>query len=98
MTSPDTPPFSSEDPGRRGVIATLAMIGGLIISYGTAGMFGLRYFFGRQEPPRTVQVLSAALSEVPEGGSLLAKDLSGQNFFLVRTEGDRALPAAIPAG
>ncbi len=88
MTSSDSPPLSSEDPGRRGVITTLAMIGGLIVSYGTAGIFGLRYLFGRQEPPRTVQVLSASLSEVPEGGSLLAKDLSGQKFLLVRAEGN----------
>lgn len=67
-------------------MAFIAMAAGLVISYGTAAIYGLRYLFGSQKPPRQVQVLSAALSDVPDGESLLAKDLSGQKFLLVRSD------------
>ncbi len=63
------------------------MFVGLALSYGTALVYGLRYLFGRQNPPRMIQVLSAALSEIPDGGSRLARDLSGRKFLLVRSGG-----------
>ena len=66
-------------------MAFMAMAAGLVVSYGTAVIYGLRYLFGRQRPPRQVQVLSAALSDVPDGESLLTKDLSGRKFMLVRS-------------
>ena len=71
--------------GRRGALATLIMLGGLVISYGTAAVYGLKYLFGRQRAPRSVQVLTAALSDVPDGGSLLSRDLADQKFLLVRS-------------
>ncbi len=70
--------------GRRGFIATLFMLGGLIVSYGTAAVYGLRYLFGRQLPPRMTQVLTATLSAIPDGGSIIGSDLSGRKFLLVR--------------
>ena len=48
-------------------------------------LFTVRYLVGRQKPPRQVQVLSAAIPDVPDGKSLLAKDLSGRKFLLVRS-------------
>ena len=84
MSTSESPPLP-DGMGRRGAMALIAMAVGLVVSYGTALIYGLRYLFGRQTPPRMVQVLSAALSEVPDGGSLLAKDLSGQKFLLVRS-------------
>lgn len=71
---------------RRGAMITFAMVAGLAVSYGTAALYGLRYLFGRQEPARKINVLVAALSDVPEGGSLLREDLSGRKFLLVRRE------------
>lgn len=62
----------------------LAMAAGLVASYGTAAFYGLRYMFGRQVPARKINVLVAALTDVPEGGSLLREDLSGRKFLLVR--------------
>ena len=73
--------------GRRGALATIVMLSGLAVSYGTAAIYGLKYLFGRQRAPRSVQVLSAALSDVPDGGSRLSKDLTGQKFLLVRAGG-----------
>ena len=70
---------------RRGALATLFMVGGMALSYGTACIYGLRYIFGRQRPPRMAQVLSAGLPDIPEGGSLLARDLTGRKFLLVRS-------------
>ncbi len=87
-TSPsgaESPPLDKGTMGRRGAMATIAMAAGLVVSYGTAIIYGVRYLFGRQKPPRTIQVLSAALDEVPDGGSRLAQDLSGQKFLLVRS-------------
>ncbi len=63
----------------------MIMLGGLVISYGTAAVYGLKYLFGWQRAPRSVQVLTAALSDVPDGGSLLSRDLAGQKFLLVRS-------------
>lgn len=72
-------------------MAFIAMAAGLVVSYGIAAIYGLRYLFGRQKPPRQVQVLSAALSDIPDGESLLGKDLSGRKFLLVRSgDGVRA--------
>ncbi len=62
----------------------IAMAAGLVLSYGTAALYGLRYMFGRQEPARKISVLVATVSDVPEGGSLLREDLSGRKFLLVR--------------
>ncbi len=81
---------SSETGGgieRRGFLATIFMLGGLIVSYGAAALYGLRYLFGRQRPPRTTQVLAGSLDDIPEGGSLLARDLTGRKFLLVRAGG-----------
>lgn len=81
--------MASSDTGsgieRRGFIATLCMVGGVIVSYGTAAVFGLRYLFGRQLPPRMTQVLVGSLDEIPDGGSILSRDLTGRKFLLVRT-------------
>ena len=68
-------------------MATLFMLGGLIVSYGTAAVYGLRYLFGRQRPPRTTQVLIGSLGDIPDGGSHLARDLTGRKFLLVRAGG-----------
>lgn len=65
----------------------MAMVAGLVLSYGTAVLFGLRYMFGRQEAARKIPVLVATMSDVPDGGSLLREDLSGRKFLLVRREG-----------
>ena len=62
----------------------IAMVAGLVVSYGTAALYGLRYMFGRQTPARKISVLVAAVADVPEGGSLLREDLSGRKFLLVR--------------
>ena len=85
MVVSDSNSPETEELGRRGAMAFIAMATGLVISYGTATIYGLRYLFGRQKPPRQVQVLSAALSDVPDGESRLAKDLTGQKFMLVRS-------------
>ena len=69
---------------RRGFIATLLMAGGLAVSYGTAAVYGLRYLFGRQLPPRMTQVLVNSLENIPDGGSTLGRDLTGRKFLLVR--------------
>jgi Rieske Fe-S protein len=69
---------------RRGVMISLAMVAGLVLSYGTAALYGLRYMFGRQAPARKINVLVAVLADVPEGGSLLREDLAGRKFLLVR--------------
>lgn len=60
------------------------MAGGLLVSYGTAAVYGLRYLFGRQLPPRMTQVLVGSLNDIPDGGSILSQDLSGRKFLLVR--------------
>ena len=73
MVVSDSNSPETEELGRRGAMAFIAMATGLVISYGTATIYGLRYLFGRQKPPRQVQVLSAALSDVPDGESRLAK-------------------------
>jgi Rieske Fe-S protein len=69
---------------RRGVMIALAMAAGLVVSYGTAALYGLRYLFGRQAPARKVNVLVAAVGDVPDGRSLLREDLSGRKFLLIR--------------
>lgn len=84
MSESDSTSFTPETVGRRGALGLLFMVGGLIVSYGTAAIYGLRYLFGRQQGPRSVQVLSAALADVPDGGSLLSRDLANQKFLLVR--------------
>lgn len=71
---------------RRGVIIALAMAAGLVASYGTAAVYGLRYLFGRQAPARKINVLVAAVDDVLEGRSLLREDLSGRKFLLIRRE------------
>lgn len=71
---------------RRGVMIALAMAAGLVASYGTAAVYGLRYLFGRQAPARKINVLVAAVDDVLEGRSLLREDLSGRKFLLIRRE------------
>ncbi len=88
MLASEITPIDKVTLGRRGAMATLAMAAGIVVSYGTAAIYGLRYLFGRQKPPRMVQVLSAALAEVPDGGSRMAQDLSGRKFLLVRSGGN----------
>ena len=92
-TPPESTPPESTLPQelnleRRSAIITLSMIAGLAVSYGTATIYGLRYLFGRQSPPRKVQVLVASVSDVPEGGSIVREDLAGQKFLLVKASGD----------
>ncbi|MDP7369531.1 MAG: Rieske (2Fe-2S) protein [Nitrospinota bacterium] len=80
---------------RRGAMVGMGMIAALAVSYGTAAIYGLRYLFGRQKAPRKIPVLVAAFADVPEGGSLLKEDLSGQKFLLVRSgENIRAFSTA----
>ncbi len=53
-TSPsgaESPPLDKGTMGRRGAMATIAMAAGLVVSYGTATIYGVRYLFGRQKPP-----------------------------------------------
>ena len=69
---------------RRRAVITLSMAAGLVLSYGTAALYGLRYLFGRQAPARRVSVPVASAEDVPEGKSLLREDLSGRKFLLVR--------------
>jgi cytochrome b6-f complex iron-sulfur subunit len=76
-------------------MVAIGMIAALAVSYGTAAIYGLRYLFGRQKAPRKIQVLVAALADVPEGGSLLKEDLTRQKFLLVRSgENIRAFSTA----
>ncbi|MDA1000327.1 MAG: Rieske (2Fe-2S) protein [bacterium] len=84
MSASESPSVPEEKLKRRGVMITLAMAAGLVASYGTAAFYGLRYLFGRQAPARKINVLVAALTDVPEGGSLLREDLAGRKFLLVR--------------
>ena len=88
MSASESPSLPEEKLERRGVMFAIAMVAGLVVSYGTAALYGLRYVFGRQEPARKFSVLVAAVSDVPEGGSLLREDLSGRKFLLVRREGN----------
>ncbi len=90
MSASESPSMPEEKLKRRGVMISLAMVGGLVVSYGTAALYGLRYMFGRQEPARKINVLVAALGDVHEGESLLREDLSGKKFLLVR-RGDNIL-------
>ncbi len=69
---------------RRGFMATIFMLGGLTVSYGTALVYGVRYLFGRQSPPHMTQVLTSTLTDIPEGGSIVRQDLTGRKFLLVR--------------
>lgn len=85
MSASESPSSFEEKLERRGAMVALAMLGGLVVSYGTATVFGLRYLFGRQQAPRKIQVLVAALDDVPDGKSLLREDLSGHKFLLVRS-------------
>lgn len=85
MSASESPARLEDKIERRGAIVVLAMAAGLVMSYGTAIVYGLRYLFGRQEPVREVKVLVASLSDIPEGGSLIREDLSGQKFMLVRS-------------
>ena len=71
--------------GRRSFLALWSMFAGLAISYGTAFAYGIRYIFGRQAPPRMLQVLVANMADIPDGGSLIASDLSRRKFLLVRS-------------
>lgn len=84
MTGSVSSSIPQEKLERRGVMIALAMAAGLVVSYGTAAVYGLRYLFGRQAPARKVNVLVAAVGDVPEGRSLLREDLSGRKFLLIR--------------
>ena len=52
MVVSDSNSPETEELGRRGAMAFIAMATGLVISYGTATIYGLRYLFGRQKPRR----------------------------------------------
>jgi cytochrome b6-f complex iron-sulfur subunit len=84
-SSSDSPSPPEENVERRGAMFGLAMAGALAVSYGTAVVYGLRYLIGRGKPPRKIQVLVASISDIPEGGSHIGEDLSGQKFLLVRS-------------
>ncbi len=54
---------------RRGFIGTVFMAAGLLLSFGTAAVYGLRYLFGRQSRPPAINVLVASIGDIPLGAS-----------------------------
>ncbi len=70
---------------RRGFIGAVFMAVSLVLSFGTAAVYGLRYLFGRQSRPPTVNVLVASLNDIPAEASRTYKDLSGRKFLLVHS-------------
>ncbi len=48
MSASEITPIDKVTLGRRGAMATIAMAAGIVVSYGTAAIYGLRFLFGLQ--------------------------------------------------
>jgi Rieske Fe-S protein len=78
----------AESIDRRSFLATLFMGAGLVLSFGTAALYGLRYLFGRQSRPPTVNILVGSVSDISPGSSRTLTDLVGRKFLLVNSSGN----------
>ena len=78
--------------GRRGFLLTVLMGLGLVASYGTAAIYGLRFLFPRKavENPQRIYITSA--DDLRKSGAKTFQDLAGRDVLLVRTSaGYRAI-------
>ncbi len=73
-------------PRRRGVLATVLMIGGLIAGYGTGLWNFLQYLVPLRRQPRT-DLFVGTLAELPVGSSRTVVDPQGQKIAVTRTAG-----------
>ena len=71
--------------GRRGFFTRIAMLAGLIASYGTGAVYGLQFLFPRRTPPRFRRLLVTTMDQLPENAGKAFKDLAGRELILVNT-------------
>lgn len=80
-------PTERTDPSRRSFLSTIFMVGGLLLSYGVAVAYGIRFLFRRAEKPRFIKVLVTYRYNLPAGDSYIFQDLSGKKMMLVNQSG-----------
>ncbi|GAB4261003.1 MAG: Rieske 2Fe-2S domain-containing protein [Deferrisomatales bacterium] len=81
MSDATYPPDRPVD--RREFLSTSAMAAGLVASLGTAAAYGVLYLVPARREGRTVEVLMAAVSELPEGAAKEFVDAQGRKALLV---------------
>jgi preprotein translocase subunit SecY len=84
---PPMEPTERTDLSRRGFLSALFMAGSLLVSYGVALAYGVRFLFRRAEKPRFVKVLVTYRTNLPEGDTYIFQDLSGRKLMLVNQAG-----------
>lgn len=71
---------------RRGFFKHLAMIAGLILSYGTGAVYALQFLLPKKKAVKYRRMLVSSLNDLPRDGSTTFKDLAGREIVLVNTE------------
>ena len=71
---------------RRGILASLAMGGGLIAAYGVLGLQGLAFLLPKRLRPKTRLLYAGQIADYEVGGVKTLHDLRGTPVLIKRTE------------
>ena len=70
---------------RRGFFQRILMGVGLLLGYGTGGVYALQFLIPRKKDPTFRKMLIGSMDELPPNGSKTFKDLSGREMVLVNS-------------
>jgi Rieske Fe-S protein len=71
---------------RRGFFKRLAMVVGLVVSYGTGAVYALQFLLPKKQEIKYRKLLVTSLKQLPRDGSFTFKDLAGREIVLVNTD------------
>jgi len=79
--------MSEHGTSRRGLFASLAMGGGLLVAYGTLGVQGLAFLLPKRLRPRTRLLYAGRIDDYEVDGVKTVHDLRGTPVLIKRSEG-----------
>ncbi len=87
-------PIEAATRKRRGFVATILMLFGVALGYGTGALHFFRYLVPLGRGGKKREMFAGTLSEMPVGKAITLKDPRGEEITLARVAEDRANPAA----
>ena len=83
--------FGANKPARRGVLATILMLAGIVAGYGLGVVHFFRFLIPAGQRGKS-RMFVGTLDELPVGSSVIVKDPSGREINIVRLSDDADHP------